>query len=145
MARKVLREEKYRHQYRSNLSKIIKFLEGIDFKKSHMDRLRETPFYTFLAPFINKQVESRYVKGVQHGLVEILMYYNRKCDAFDVGGHMLAMSPREFELIFGITLGDKEIDMISCPVHEIVDALVTWSKGMPYYVDQLRKKRSRNH
>lgn len=145
MARKALREEKYRHQYRSNLSKIIKFLEGIDFKKSHMDRLRETPFYTFLEPFINKQVESRYVKGVQHGLVEILMYYNQKLDAFDVGGHMLTMSPREFELIFGITLGDKEIDMKSCPVHEIVDALVTWSKGMPYYVDQLRKKRSMNH
>lgn len=68
------------------MSKICKFLNGINFNLSHMDCLKKTPFYMLLDPFINKKINSQYLKGVQHGLVEILMSYNRDHKAFDVGG-----------------------------------------------------------
>lgn len=80
--------------------------------------LKKTPFYTFLEPFINKQVNLQYLAGMQHGFVKILVSYSREYKAFVVGGYTLAMSPREFDLIFEITSGDKEVNMKQCSIDE---------------------------
>lgn len=116
LAKKELAEVNYRKQYRSNLGKIISFLSTVNLRPAHIARLRRTPFYTFLEPFISKKVPSKSVTGMQKGQVEILMAYNRNDKEFHIGGHSLTIHPTEFELLFGVPSGDKEIDMTPSPV-----------------------------
>lgn len=110
-AKKELGAEHYRKQYRSNLSKVIAFVEDLTLKPAHIALLQRTPFYNFLEPFINKRVTTKSVTGTQKGLVKILLTYDRKQKAFIMGGQKMTITLKEVELIFGIPSGNKEVDM----------------------------------
>lgn len=111
LVKMALEEEHYRKKYRSNLSKVIRFLHGINLQPPHIKGLKETPFYKIPEPFIKKKANSTYLTGVQQGLVEILSTYDRNSDVFVIGGQKLTIAPRVCEIILGISSGTRNVNM----------------------------------
>lgn len=105
------RKKNWRRQFRSNLSKIVTFLQDVELQKHHLDLLQVTPFYQFLLPFINRAINPKHIKGTKKGLVNILDSYDKAQKVFVIGGKHLTITATEFEAIFGIASGQKDIDM----------------------------------
>lgn len=112
------RAKKWRRQFRSNLTKVIKFLDGVELQKHHLELLQLTPFFHFLLPFINKTVNPKHVKGTKKGLISILDSYDKEQQVFVLAGKKLSITATEFEVIFGIPSGSTEIDMKDSTVSE---------------------------
>lgn len=111
-------KKNWRRQFRSNLSKVIAFLQQVELQQPHLELLKLTPFYHFLLPFINKAVNPKYIKGTNKGLVKILDSYDKEQQVFVLAGKKLSITATEFELIFGIVSGTADIDMKDSTVHE---------------------------
>lgn len=74
------------------------------------------------------------LKGTQKGLVEILTTYDRKENEFLLGGHKLRIDTSEVDLIFGISSGQKEVNMCSCSIAESSLGRRRFSRGQHYRV-----------
>lgn len=84
----------------------MRFFKGLKIRKVHLDLLKTTPFYNFVLPFVKGKYSAGEVRGMQDGLVQMLMSYDNSRNCFHIGGKYLKIDPSEFDVIFGIRSGD---------------------------------------
>lgn len=87
----------------------VRFFAGITLRKEHLQCLKRTPFYNFVLPFVKGKYSAGEVRGMQDGLVQMLMSYVEDRNCFHIGGKDLRIDPNEFDLIFGIKSGEVSI------------------------------------
>lgn len=98
------RQKQWRRQVRSNLTKVISFLDGVELQNHHLALLQITPFYQFLLPFINKAINPKHIQGTKRGLVNILDSYDKNQQGFLIAGKKLTITVSKFEVILALHL-----------------------------------------
>lgn len=99
----------WKRQFRSSLVSVVRFFDKLPLRDVHMQCLRNTPFYSFLLPFIKGNITPGSMHGMQDGTLQFLMTYMKTEHCFEVAGKKLNIDPLEFDLIFGIKSGKKSI------------------------------------